>query len=52
MECMIQSYLDDNFRKIKNKQINVIKRYIHLKYKIDISLNALSQKLEIAKKYN
>lgn len=46
MTCLIVSTLELHKDKLREKRIDVVKRYIKLKLKIDISRNALMQKLQ------
>jgi hypothetical protein len=46
MKCLIQTILESNTVVHKVNKIEVIKRYIRMKYKIDISSSALKERID------
>lgn len=46
MKCIIQTTLESNTVVSKVNKIEVIKRYIRMKYKIDISSSALKERID------
>jgi hypothetical protein len=46
MKCLIQTILESNKVVRKVNKIEVIKRYIRIKYKIDISSSALKERID------
>ena len=45
MKCLIQSFLELDINRLRKSDINVLIRFIRKKYKIDMSKNALQQKI-------
>lgn len=46
MKCLIQTVLESNAVVRKVNKIEVLRRYIRMKYKIDISTSALEERLK------
>jgi hypothetical protein len=47
MKCLIQTVLESNTVVRKVNKIEVVRRYIRMKYKIDISTSALEQRIQV-----
>lgn len=48
MNCIIQSFLELKSLESKKQRVEVIKRYLRMKYHIEISTEALMKRLEQA----
>jgi hypothetical protein len=46
MKCLIQTELESNKVVRKVNKVEVVKRYIRMKYKIDISTSALKERID------
>jgi hypothetical protein len=47
MKCLIQTVLESNAVVRKVNKIEVVKRYIRIKYKIDISTSLLEKRIKL-----
>jgi hypothetical protein len=47
MKCIIDTFLESDMDRLKEKNIAVIARYIKTKFRIDISLKAMQQKMNL-----
>lgn len=45
MKCIIQTFLESDINRLRKSDISVLVRFIRKKYKIDMSKNALQQKI-------
>ena len=47
MKCMIESLLDEHRDHLRDKNIRVVARFVKIKLHIDMSLNAMQQKINV-----
>lgn len=47
MKCMIESLLDEHRDHLKDKNTSVVVRFVKMKLHIDMSVNAMQQKINV-----